>query len=106
MYKVELEEMNEGSIFFCSVSVALIHGDMHQEERNSVINAFKKQEVPVMVATDVAGMKNYVSCTFRGNDVFSQNAISQGKLKFTKLSLKDKLSFSSWSRHTSHKECC
>ena len=36
-------------------SVGLIHGDMHQEERNSVKNAFKKQEVPIMVATDVAG---------------------------------------------------
>ena len=50
--------MHEGNIFSCSVPVALIHGDMHQEERNSVINAFKKQEVPVMVATDVAGMDN------------------------------------------------
>lgn len=39
---------------FCT-AVGLIHGDMHQEERNAVINAFKKQEVPILVATDVAG---------------------------------------------------
>ena len=28
---------------------------MDQFERNKVINAFKRQEVPVLVATDVAG---------------------------------------------------
>ena len=28
---------------------------MDQFERNNVINAFKKQEVPILVATDVAG---------------------------------------------------
>ncbi|CAH3195974.1 unnamed protein product, partial [Porites evermanni] len=32
----------------------LLHGDMDQFERNKVINAFKRQEVPVLVATDVA----------------------------------------------------
>ncbi|XP_030754237.1 ATP-dependent RNA helicase DDX42 [Sitophilus oryzae] len=32
----------------------LLHGDMEQAERNKVITAFKKQEVPLMVATDVA----------------------------------------------------
>ena len=32
-----------------------MHGDMSQTERNEVINSFKKQEVPIMVATDVAG---------------------------------------------------
>ena len=35
--------------------VLLLHGDMDQFERNKVINAFKRQEVPVLVATDVAG---------------------------------------------------
>lgn len=44
--------------------VGLIHGDMHQEERNSVINAFKKQEVPIMVATDVAGKHDYHLLSF------------------------------------------
>ena len=35
--------------------VVLLHGDMDQFERNKVINAFKKQEIPILVATDVAG---------------------------------------------------
>ncbi|KAG1692028.1 ATP-dependent RNA helicase DDX42 [Nymphon striatum] len=34
--------------------LVLIHGDMDQIERNKVITAFKKKEVPIMVATDVA----------------------------------------------------
>ncbi|VVC44663.1 RNA helicase, DEAD-box type, Q motif,Helicase, C-terminal,ATP-dependent RNA helicase DEAD-box, conserved [Cinara cedri] len=34
--------------------VLLLHGDMDQAERNKVITKFKKQEVNVMVATDVA----------------------------------------------------
>ncbi|XP_066139521.1 ATP-dependent RNA helicase DDX42 [Euwallacea fornicatus] len=32
----------------------LLHGDMEQAERNKVITAFKKQDVPLLVATDVA----------------------------------------------------
>ena len=35
--------------------VLLIHGDMDQFERNKVITSFKKKEVPILVATDVAG---------------------------------------------------
>lgn len=35
--------------------VLLLHGDMDQAERNKVITKFKKQEVNIMVATDVAG---------------------------------------------------
>ncbi|CAL8096293.1 unnamed protein product [Calicophoron daubneyi] len=34
--------------------VLLIHGDMHQSERTSVIQSFKHQEAPILVATDVA----------------------------------------------------
>ncbi|CAH8456216.1 unnamed protein product [Dicrocoelium dendriticum] len=34
--------------------VLLIHGDMHQSDRTSVIQSFKKQEAPILVATDVA----------------------------------------------------
>lgn len=34
--------------------VALLHGDMSQTERNAVITSFKKKEVPILVATDVA----------------------------------------------------
>ena len=42
-------------------SVGLLHGDMSQTERNEVINAFKKQEMPVLVATDVAGAIHWFS---------------------------------------------
>uniref|UniRef100_A0A8C4PWR5 ATP-dependent RNA helicase DDX42 n=2 Tax=Eptatretus burgeri TaxID=7764 RepID=A0A8C4PWR5_EPTBU len=34
--------------------VGLLHGDMDQSERNKVISDFKKQMIPVLVATDVA----------------------------------------------------
>jgi ATP-dependent RNA helicase DDX42 len=34
--------------------VALLHGDMDQIERNKVITTFKRKEVPILVATDVA----------------------------------------------------
>jgi len=36
-------------------SLGLLHGDMDQSERNKVISDFKKQNLPVLVATDVAG---------------------------------------------------
>lgn len=35
-------------------SVGLLHGDMEQAERNKVITMFKKKEIPILVATDVA----------------------------------------------------
>ena len=35
--------------------VLLLHGDMDQIERNKVITAFKRREVNILVATDVAG---------------------------------------------------
>ncbi|KAK2145515.1 hypothetical protein LSH36_677g04026 [Paralvinella palmiformis] len=34
--------------------VGLMHGDMSQTERNEVIQAFKKKEMPILIATDVA----------------------------------------------------
>lgn len=34
--------------------VGLLHGDMSQQERNEVITSFKKKEIPILVATDVA----------------------------------------------------
>ena len=37
------------------ISVGLMHGDMSQMERNEVITSFKKKEMPILVATDVAG---------------------------------------------------
>ncbi len=36
-------------------SVGLLHGDMSQGDRDSVISAFKKKEFLTLVATDVAG---------------------------------------------------
>lgn len=36
-------------------SVGLLHGDIDQNERSKVILSFKKKEVPILVATDVAG---------------------------------------------------
>ena len=30
---------------------------MSQPERNEVISTFKKKDIPILVATDVAGMK-------------------------------------------------
>ncbi|KAJ4931682.1 hypothetical protein JOQ06_010123 [Pogonophryne albipinna] len=35
-------------------SLGLLHGDMDQSERNKVISDFKKQNLPILVATDVA----------------------------------------------------
>lgn len=35
--------------------VLLLHGDMDQSERNKVITQFKRKEVNILVATDVAG---------------------------------------------------
>ncbi|CAB1438728.1 unnamed protein product [Pleuronectes platessa] len=35
-------------------SIGLLHGDMDQSERNKVISDFKKKNLPVLVATDVA----------------------------------------------------
>ena len=35
--------------------VGLLHGDMHQDDRDKVINEFKNSDMPILVATDVAG---------------------------------------------------
>lgn len=37
------------------VLVGLLHGDMSQGDRDSVIGKFKRKEFPTLVATDVAG---------------------------------------------------
>lgn len=42
----------------------LLHGDMDQIERNKVITAFKKKEVSILVATDVAGKNTKNKLTF------------------------------------------
>lgn len=36
-------------------NLGLLHGDMDQSERNKVISDFKKKDIPILVATDVAG---------------------------------------------------
>lgn len=36
------------------MDLALLHGDMDQIDRNKVITEFKRKEVPILVATDVA----------------------------------------------------
>lgn len=36
--------------------VLLLHGDMDQIERNNVIMQFKRKELSILVATDVAGI--------------------------------------------------
>ena len=51
--------------------VVLLHGDMDQFERNKVINAFKKQEIPILVATDVAGKKQWILCVFVSTRIVS-----------------------------------
>ncbi len=38
-----------------TASVGLLHGDMGQGDRDTVISSFKRKEFPVLVATDVAG---------------------------------------------------
>lgn len=37
------------------IDAFLLHGDMDQIDRNKVIGAFRKKEVDILVATDVAG---------------------------------------------------
>ena len=36
--------------------VGLIHGDMAQFDRTQVITEFKKRDMPILIATDVAGL--------------------------------------------------
>ena len=35
-------------------NIGLLHGDMDQDDRNKVIHEFKKLDMPILVATDVA----------------------------------------------------
>jgi len=51
--KVNSEELAE-NLKKQDVVLELLHGDMHQVDRNHVIARFKKKEFPVLVATDVA----------------------------------------------------
>lgn len=51
--KVNAEELSS-NLKLKEYEVGLLHGDIDQNERSKVILAFKKKEVPMLVATDVA----------------------------------------------------
>ncbi|XP_075238002.1 ATP-dependent RNA helicase DDX42 [Lycorma delicatula] len=51
--KADTEEL-ASTLTLKEFEVLLLHGDMEQAERNKVITMFKKQEVNILVATDVA----------------------------------------------------
>ncbi|KRY42175.1 ATP-dependent RNA helicase DDX42 [Trichinella spiralis] len=51
--KVHVEEIAE-NLKAKDFRVCILHGDMFQHERNQVIHAFKKDDVPILIATDVA----------------------------------------------------
>ena len=53
--KTECEEVSN-FISSCGFVAASLHGDKHQEEREEVITAFRSNVVPILVATDVAGV--------------------------------------------------
>lgn len=52
--KINAEEV-ANNLRLKEFEVLLLHGDMDQIERNKVITQFKKNEVSILVATDVAG---------------------------------------------------
>lgn len=52
--KANAEEL-ANSLTLKELDILLLHGDIDQVERNKVITRFKKKEVPILVATDVAG---------------------------------------------------
>lgn len=51
--KVNAEELTS-NLKVKDFEVGLLHGDMDQYDRNNIISAFKKREIPILVATDVA----------------------------------------------------
>lgn len=55
------------------LKAGLIHGDMAQFDRTQVINDFKKHDMPILVATDVAGQFDMSSffCMDDDFDLFS-----------------------------------
>lgn len=54
--------------------VLLLHGDMDQIERNKVITQFKRKEVSILVATDVAGNKIRLRKIVRNQNFAKSNA--------------------------------
>ena len=58
-WKANAEEL-ANNLKLKEYDVLLLHGDMDQIERNKVITQFKKKEVNILVATDVAGTFIYL----------------------------------------------
>jgi len=52
--KQNCEELAHNLKVKAEIDCRCLHGDVFQNERNEIITAFKKQEFPVLVATDVA----------------------------------------------------
>lgn len=75
-------------------SLGLLHGDMDQSERNKVISDFKKNNMPILVATDVAG-------------VYRKTLVCHCAADFhlSTLSFVSFLLFSSWSGHSINPHC-
>lgn len=51
--KINAEELTS-NLKLKDFEVGLLHGDMDQFDRNNIINSFKKKEIPILIATDVA----------------------------------------------------
>jgi len=52
--KQNCEELAHNLKVKAEIDCRCLHGDIFQHERNEIISAFKKQEFPILVATDVA----------------------------------------------------
>merc|ERR1719208_752103 len=52
--KQNCEELAHNLKVKAEIDCRCLHGDMFQTERNDIISSFKKQDFPVLVATDVA----------------------------------------------------
>lgn len=52
--KQNCEELAHNMKVKAEIDCRCLHGDIFQNERNEIISAFKKQEFPILVATDVA----------------------------------------------------
>lgn len=61
-------------------NVGLLHGDMFQTERNEIIHKFRKENMPVLVATDVAGVGNKINflTDFLDIKIFFWNFLARG----------------------------
>jgi ATP-dependent RNA helicase DDX42 len=63
---------NSHFVFFPLCPAAAIHGDKDQAERTKIMFAFKNQNLPILVATDVAGQFNFPLLSFLSLFPFSE----------------------------------